>query len=61
MRVNHQVNRLMLIYAMPLEYTLNNKSVYSHSITRQYIIKNRGYHFSKVPLSKTIALGVFEA
>lgn len=50
----------ILIYAMPLEHTINNKSLYSHNITRQYIIKNRGYHFSKVPLSKKIALGIFE-
>jgi hypothetical protein len=46
----------ILIYSMPTEHCINNKNYFSHGVTAQYLIENKGY---KSGMPKEIGLGVF--
>lgn len=46
----------ILIYSMPTDHSYNEKNYFSHGVTGQYLIKNKGY---KSNLQNTIGLGVF--
>lgn len=46
----------ILIYSMPAEHSFNEKNYFSHGVTGQYLINNKGH---KSSLPNTIGLGVF--
>ncbi len=46
----------ILIYSMNSDHTINKKNLYSHGVTEQYLVSNKGY---KSHLPSTIGIGVF--
>ena len=46
----------ILIYSMNSDHTINQKNLFSHGVTAQYLITNKGY---KSHLPSTIGIGVF--